>query len=253
MITRKEMVFLVLIQLLGFTFLVTNGSCNMAVQSFDEIGVEEGIQYVWTLSDVNEDLCEKSYGSYSSYVRDGKQIIYNIEDIIETHSGVWQIEYECWYLDNEADDDGSDSFGIIDHNYMDYVDSLDELSSEDGFNPDDLYFWFFFIPLDAESFLEQIDINWTGDGSIKQDSTQLTWNQGKLKAILEYDNDGILNNLKLQYDKESAYVLELTSSGAIPWLTYDALSLLLWISIPSVSAMVIVILLLRRSKNKNLY
>ncbi len=254
MVNRKEIVLLILIQLIGGTLLITNACCSVSVQSFDEIGVEEGIQYIWTLSDVNEDLCEKSYGSYSSYVRDGKQIIYNIEDVTENHPGVWQIEYECWYLDDEDDEDGSDSFHVIDHDYMDYIDNLDELTSGESFNPGELSFWFFFIPLKVEDFLKQIDTNWTGDGSIKHDSTQLTWTQGKLKAILEYDNDGKLNTLELQYNKESAYVLELTNSGIIPWLTYDALSLLLWISIPSVSATVVVILLLmKRSKHKKFY
>lgn len=254
MIHRKKPILLLMFNLVWILLIMSSASSKADIQDYDKIGVKEGNQYTWTLSDVDSEVYKDLYGEYRSIIRDGKQIKYNIENIRKFNEGLdednWSIEYEQWDFNDEEDDDGYDYHMFIYKDYSEYMNNL-EWFTDDKCEPTNIEDELFFIPLDAADFLTEVYADWSGDGAIEQSQKKLTWTQEDIKATLEYDGDGILNKIKVEYKKDTVYVLELTNSGLIPLTSSEILMLILWITIPTAAVVItVIIILLKRRTNR---
>ncbi len=246
---RRIIPYILTASLIMLTLFTTGISANAAIQDYDDIGIKEGERYEWTLSDVDEDKIEALMGFYEVNIRDGKQIIYNIEKIIEHSEGFdddnWTIEYERWNTNNEADDDGFDSYTEIYKNSYVFMLAMEDFGDSDAGDPNSLYLILLFIPKDAEDFLSEAA---SLSSSLSSNGLEITYDQFNTQMIFEYGSDGVLEKAEIKYDGDTCYILELTSSGPIP-INWAALIVpIIFIGIISAGIAIPSVLLIKKRK-----
>ncbi|MHA1292482.1 MAG: hypothetical protein ACTSQJ_07425 [Promethearchaeota archaeon] len=126
-----------------------------------------------------------------------------------------------------------------------FIEKIDDMQYSDC-DPMDIDFEVFFIPLDVEDFLSEAAGLWDAGGTCSSDKNELSWEYNTTEVTYKYDSDGILQELKVENDGDTAYVLTLTNIGPIEegWISFGFYFLLI-ILIPIIG---IVIIYKRKSK-----
>ncbi len=207
------------VSLILLILILTSIFVNAEIQDYDEIGFNQGERYEWTLSEVDEDVIEDLMGvddPYDIFIRDGKQMIFNIEKIVERSEGFdndnWTVEIEYWYLFMEADDEGYDEYLWIYKNPEPFISNLNSFFNNKA-HPLYLPYRILFIPKDVEDFLDEAA---SRDSYTASEGLKIQYKRQNTQIYLKYRDNGILERAEIKYNEDTCYVLELTYAGLIP-------------------------------------
>ena len=149
-----------------------------------------------------------------------KQIAYNIERIVQNKDDkYWAVEYEFWDLNKESDDDGIDGVANIYEDPQDFANALQWFLVNESCSPINMDFQIIFIPVDVKELLAQIEIIWAGTyyGELSASKNKIEWGfdagSGEINATISYTDNGVLEKMEIKFKGDTAYILDLTSSG----------------------------------------
>ncbi|MGQ4876518.1 MAG: hypothetical protein ACP6IY_20835 [Promethearchaeia archaeon] len=193
-------------------------TCNYAkAKEYSDFGVKEGKRYIWTLKDIDTDKIENITGKNAIFFDENRKLIYDINKIEEFDDGT-SIKCELWGLQNEDDDDGNNFWTKLNGDPSRYQDNIIDFCKEDF---DDYYYIIsviiLFIPTDIKDFLSDAAANKT---YVSADNSKITCNVSFSEPVIgefSYNDDGILETLKVKYENKILYKLQLEETTDLTW------------------------------------